>query len=152
MGFLFWKYMSCIRLWCIGSCISHVLDFLSAMFDEGHVTSHLLYNLQCNMCNSHHCSYTPSTVHSIDKKNKKNKNSGFLVWACQANIKFCVGRVYMYIHFSGHLMRIELVLLNYLECLIWFKMTYQSLLYLQQYLSTLEKVNLLTICIYIHNM
>ena len=35
MGILFWKYMSCIRLWCIVSCISHVLDFLSAMFDEG---------------------------------------------------------------------------------------------------------------------
>ena len=82
---------------------------------------------------------------------KKKKKSGFLVWDCQANIKFCVGRVYMYIYFSGHLVRVELVLLNYLECLIWFKMTYQSL-YLQQYLSTLEKVNLLTICIYIHNM
>ena len=25
-------------LWCIGSCISHILHFLSAMFDEGHVT------------------------------------------------------------------------------------------------------------------
>ena len=37
MGILFWKYMSRIRLWCIGSCISHVLDFLSAMSDEGHV-------------------------------------------------------------------------------------------------------------------
>ena len=37
MGILFWKYMSRIRLWCIGSCISHVLDFLSAMSDEGDV-------------------------------------------------------------------------------------------------------------------
>ena len=34
---LFWKYMSCIRLWSIISRISHVLDFLSAMFEEGHV-------------------------------------------------------------------------------------------------------------------
>ena len=37
LGILFWKYMSCIRLWCIGSCICHILDFLSEMFDEGHV-------------------------------------------------------------------------------------------------------------------
>ena len=31
-------------------------------------------------------------------------------------------------------------------------MTYQSVLYLQQYLSTIEKVNLLTICLYIDNI
>ena len=31
-------------------------------------------------------------------------------------------------------------------------MTYQSLLYPQQYLSTLEKVSLLAICMYIHNV
>ena len=28
--------MSCIRLSCIRSCISHALDFLSGMFDEEH--------------------------------------------------------------------------------------------------------------------
>ena len=37
IGILFWKYMSCIRLWCIRWCISHVIDFLSGIFDEGHV-------------------------------------------------------------------------------------------------------------------
>ena len=35
-GYLILKICHVLRLY-IGSCISHVLDFLSAMFDEGHV-------------------------------------------------------------------------------------------------------------------
>ena len=35
MDILFTKYVSCIRA-CIRLCISHVSDFLSGMFDEGH--------------------------------------------------------------------------------------------------------------------
>ena len=38
--------MPCIRLWCIGSCISHVLDFVSTMFDEGHVMLTVQLTLQ----------------------------------------------------------------------------------------------------------
>ena len=37
MAILFGKYVSYIRLWCIRSCVSHALDFLSGMFDGGHL-------------------------------------------------------------------------------------------------------------------
>ena len=38
-------YVMC-WLWCIGSCISHILHFLSAMFDEGHVTLTVQFTMQ----------------------------------------------------------------------------------------------------------
>ena len=37
MGILLRKYVSCVRLWYIRSCISHAFDFLSGTFDEEHV-------------------------------------------------------------------------------------------------------------------